>query len=78
MFIRGEIKYSLPLFEETNAGARLKAYARSLSHREHTPPLPVFSSISNPPRLFRKIRQDSAGARPLSFDEQTEKENRTH
>jgi hypothetical protein len=35
--IRSEIKYSLLLFDETEAGAELEAYARSLSHRERTP-----------------------------------------
>lgn len=37
MFIRSEIKYSLFLFDETEAGAELEAYARSLPHSERTP-----------------------------------------
>jgi hypothetical protein len=34
--IRSDIKYSLLLFDETEAGAGLEAYARSLPHREQT------------------------------------------
>jgi glutaredoxin len=37
MFIRGDIEYSLFLFDESEAGAELEAYTRSLSHREQTP-----------------------------------------
>jgi hypothetical protein len=37
MFIRSDIKYSLLLFDETEAGAELERFARSLEHREHTP-----------------------------------------
>jgi hypothetical protein len=33
--------------------------------------------FSNPPPLLRKIRQDRAGARPVSFGGQFKKENRT-
>jgi hypothetical protein len=36
MFIRSEIEYSLLLFDETEAGAELEAYARSFSRRERT------------------------------------------
>jgi glutaredoxin len=31
------IEYSLFLFDETEAGAELEAYARALTHRERTP-----------------------------------------
>ena len=41
MFIRSDIGYSLLLFDETAAGAELKAYARSHSHRERTPVIVV-------------------------------------
>src|ERR1044072_9048112 len=44
MFIRSEIKYSLLLFDETEAGAELEAYARSLPHREQTPVIIVKKS----------------------------------
>ena len=44
MFIRSEIKYSLLLFDDTEAGAELKAYARSLPHRERTPVIIVKES----------------------------------
>jgi hypothetical protein len=37
MFIHSSIEYSLLLFDETEAGAELEGYARSLSHREQTP-----------------------------------------
>ena len=37
MFIRSGIEYSLLLFDETEAGKGLEAYARSLPHRERTP-----------------------------------------
>lgn len=37
MFIRSEIRYSLLLFDDTAEGAELKAYARTLPHRERTP-----------------------------------------
>jgi hypothetical protein len=43
-FIRGEIEYSLLLFDETEAGAELEAYARSLPHREQTPVIIVKKS----------------------------------
>ena len=42
--IRSDIKYSLLLFDETEAGAELEAYARSLSHREQTPVIRVKES----------------------------------
>jgi hypothetical protein len=35
--IRSDVKYSLLLFDETEAGAELEGFARSLSHRERTP-----------------------------------------
>jgi hypothetical protein len=35
--IRSDIKYSIMLFDETEAGAELEGFARSLSHREQTP-----------------------------------------
>lgn len=44
MFIRSEIKYSILIFDETDAGAELEAYARSLSHREQTPVIRVKES----------------------------------
>jgi glutaredoxin len=44
--IRSDIKYSLLLFDETEAGAELEAYARSLSHREQTPVIIVKESES--------------------------------
>jgi hypothetical protein len=44
MFIRSDIKYSLLLFDETDAGAELEAYTRSLSHRERTPVIIVKGS----------------------------------
>ena len=34
--IQSGIEYSLLLFDETEAGAELERFARSLSHREHT------------------------------------------
>jgi hypothetical protein len=37
MFIRSDIRYSLFLFDETEAGAELERFARSLPHRERTP-----------------------------------------
>ena len=37
MFIRSDIEYSLLLFDETEAGAELERFARSLSRREQTP-----------------------------------------
>ncbi|HKG14376.1 MAG TPA: hypothetical protein VKB12_13695 [Pyrinomonadaceae bacterium] len=37
ILIQSEIKYSLLVFDETEAGAGLEAYARSLSHRKRTP-----------------------------------------
>jgi hypothetical protein len=46
MFIRSEIKYSLLIFDETEAGGQLEAYARSLSHREQTPVITVRESES--------------------------------
>jgi hypothetical protein len=44
--IRSEIKYTLLLFDETDAGAELEAYARSLSHREQTHVIKVKESES--------------------------------
>jgi hypothetical protein len=44
MFIRSDIKYTLLLFDETEAGAELEAYARALSHRERTPVIIVKES----------------------------------
>jgi hypothetical protein len=35
--IRSDIKYSLLLFDETEAGAGLERYARTLAHREQAP-----------------------------------------
>ncbi|HVF66823.1 MAG TPA: hypothetical protein VM914_04120 [Pyrinomonadaceae bacterium] len=35
--IQSDIKYSLLLFDETEAGKGLEAYARSLPHRERVP-----------------------------------------
>ena len=43
-FIQSGIEYSLLLFDETEAGAALEAYARSLSHRERTPVIIVKES----------------------------------
>ena len=34
--IRGDVKYSLLLFDGTEAGAELEAYARSLAHPDRT------------------------------------------
>jgi glutaredoxin len=42
--VRSGIKYSLLLFDETEAGAELEAYARSLSHHESTPVIIVKES----------------------------------
>ena len=42
--IRSGIEYSLLLFDETEAGAELGAYASSLPHREHTPVIMVKKS----------------------------------
>jgi hypothetical protein len=42
--IKSDIKYSLLLFDETEAGAELERFARSLSHREHTPVIVVKKS----------------------------------
>jgi len=42
--IRSDIKYTLLLFDETEAGAELEAYARSFPHREHTPVIIVKES----------------------------------
>jgi hypothetical protein len=44
MFIRSDIKYTLLLFDETEAGAELEGFARSLSHREQTPVIIVKKS----------------------------------
>ena len=44
VFIRSDIKYSLLLFDDTEAGAELEAYARSLPHRELTPVIIVKES----------------------------------
>jgi glutaredoxin len=44
MFIQSEIEYSLLLFDETDEGAELESYARSLSHRERTPVIIVKES----------------------------------
>src|SRR5215207_6262881 len=44
MFIRSDIKYSLLLFDETEAGAEMEGYARSLPHRERTPVIIVKES----------------------------------
>lgn len=44
MLIQSDIEYSLLLFDETDAGAELEAYARSLSHREQTPVIIVKKS----------------------------------
>jgi hypothetical protein len=44
MFIRSEIKYSLLLFDETDAGVELERYTRALSHRERTPVIIVKES----------------------------------
>ena len=43
-FIQSDIKYSLLLFDETEAGAGLEAYTRTLSHRERTPVIRVKES----------------------------------
>jgi len=37
LFIRSDIEYSLLLFDDSEEGAELGAYARSLPHREQTP-----------------------------------------
>jgi hypothetical protein len=37
LFLKSDIKYSLLLFDETDAGAALEAYTRTLEHRERTP-----------------------------------------
>lgn len=44
IFIQSEIKYSLLLFDETEAGAELGAYARLLPHRERVPVMVVKKS----------------------------------
>jgi hypothetical protein len=54
--IRSEIKYSLLLFDETEAGAELEAFARSLPHRERTPVITV-KKAENLGRLADAIRQ---------------------
>jgi len=43
-FIQSDIKYTLLLFDDTEAGAELETYARSLSHRERTPVIIVKES----------------------------------
>jgi hypothetical protein len=42
--IRSDVQYSLLLFDETEAGAELEGFARSLSHREQTPAVIVKKS----------------------------------
>jgi len=42
--IRSDIEYSLLLFDRTAEGAGLKAYARTLKHREQTPVMMVKKS----------------------------------
>ena len=37
LLIRSDIKYTLLLFDETEAGEELERFARSLPHREQTP-----------------------------------------
>jgi DNA-binding NtrC family response regulator len=44
MFIRSDIKYTLLLFDETEAGTELESFARSHSHRERTPVIIVKKS----------------------------------
>jgi hypothetical protein len=44
MFIRSDIKYSLLLFDDTDAGADLERFARSLPHRKDTPVVVVKKS----------------------------------
>jgi hypothetical protein len=44
MLIGSNIEYSLLLFDKTEAGAELEAYARSLPHRERTPVITVKGS----------------------------------
>ena len=56
MFIRSEIKYSLLLFDDTEAGAELEAYARSLPHRERTPVITV-KKAENSGRLADSVRR---------------------
>jgi hypothetical protein len=56
MFIRSEIKYSLLLFDETEAGAELESYARSLSHHERTPVIIVKKS-EGLSRLLNSLRR---------------------
>lgn len=43
-FIESEIKYSLLLFDDTAAGEALQCFARSLTHRDHTPVILVKES----------------------------------
>ena len=43
-FIKSDIEYSLLLFDETEAGAELRLFARSLPHRERTPVVVVKKS----------------------------------
>src|SRR5215213_3140865 len=44
LFIRSDIKYSLLLFDDTEAGEELERFARSLPHREQTPVIIVKKS----------------------------------
>jgi len=41
IFIRSDIKYTVFLFDDTPAGVELESYARTLTHRQHTPILRV-------------------------------------
>lgn len=42
--IQSDIKYSLLLFDDTPAGVELESFARSLTHRAHTPVMLVKES----------------------------------
>jgi hypothetical protein len=55
-FIRSDIGYSLFLFDESEAGAELEAYTRSLEHREQTPVI-IFKKSQGLGKLIDSIKR---------------------
>ncbi|MET0624629.1 MAG: hypothetical protein ABW250_16745 [Pyrinomonadaceae bacterium] len=60
--IKSDIKYTLLLFDDDPVGAELASYARTLSHRRHTPVIIVKKSESFG-RLLDTIRRQLATTR---------------
>ncbi|MDQ3802838.1 MAG: hypothetical protein M3416_03160 [Acidobacteriota bacterium] len=54
--IRGDIKYSLLLFDDDPSGAELERFARSLAHREHTPVI-LFKKLEGFGRLLATVKR---------------------